>query len=200
MLRHLMGRLRPGRHLSKVEHVVPGDIIEFGFCDMNILSDRRFEVLRKEERDFGDRVLISWLIGAQYDTLSLQPSPDGHAGDIVVKTEINRLEVETVFDMRAFVTVFQQGFTKHVPLFEVPARLAEWLDGEGYVQHVDARPGRSRTPPDGGWLDYDFYALYGRSSTDRTIEIEVYPNETRVFACRAFPHHVIERLWPAGGA
>jgi len=189
--------------VSALEQLVTDDIVEFGYCDLAPISDRRFQVIRRDERDFGDSVEVSWLIRTQTTLLQLQPGLNQNAGDLIVKSALERPQVEAVFDMRAFVTVFHEGFTPHIPLARgaggLAGEFADWLDVEGYTQNVDARPGRARVAPGGSWVDYDLYMLQGRSCPGRTVEIEVYRNETDVFLCRALPDHVIERIWPAGG-
>lgn len=200
MLRRLIG-LRPRtRNLSGLEQLVTGDIVEFGFCDLADISDRRFQVFRRVERDFGDSFETSWLIRAQATILRLQAGLNEKSGDVILKRAVARPYVESIFDMQAFISVFEPGFTGRVPVLQLPSGLKDWLDPSGYAQNVDARPARSRVAPEGSWLDYDLYVLQGRSLPDLTVEIEVYRNETDVFLTRSFGGHVIERIWPAGEA
>ncbi len=175
-----------------------GDFVEFGFLPIPKVSNRRFAVVQINEVDYGYGAERSLVLSDETSTIGLSYEAGSQGRTLILTRLLERPDVETLFDKERFAAVFEKGYTSVIPLVARPEPLQAWLDQDGYEERTDAAPARFRDGRGVTWVSFDYYELEGMGDPDFTIEIEVYDDDTEVYACRKLRPDAIEAYWPAG--
>ncbi|MGF1454071.1 MAG: hypothetical protein ACFB6R_01700 [Alphaproteobacteria bacterium] len=196
----LFGREKPveRKAIRSPDGLEVGDYVEFGFLPIPDLSNKRFAVAQINHVDYGHGAQRSLVLASGETTVGLSYEAGDQGRALIVTKLLPRPDVEQLFDMDRFATVFDTGLASALPLIGRPEHLDPWLDGSGYEERVDAVPARFRTGTDLQWSTFDFYELEGMSDAGFTLEIEVYDDDTEIYACRALRPDAVEKYWPSG--
>ena len=193
--------------MDHADELLIGDVLQLSdsFGLPKRLRDQTFKVVGIVTFQFEHQFSTSFsLEGTNQDHIDLTIEKDAGRATAAFSLSISQVQVEQIFDLDQFATIFEgDGFAQVSP--ENVLDLEAWLS-KSYIQEAKAERGyyyekdfRSLGPPEdeGEGEPFDYYCLVS-PDRDHAIEIEVYDGgETEVSLTLYRPIDDIKELWPA---
>ncbi len=200
------GKESPAREVSQASDLRPGDFLKMGYAAPDGLSDAELQVSKVHAIDLGGagqlrRVLTLDGGGAKF---MLWRDDDGK---LALARELDRKQVEKLFDIDAFARLFDHDEAPNLILerTSVPPGLDGWTASlyrqeaaqEAYLQDQDPATAAFDGTVTDDTQTIDFYRLVG-DERRFALEAQVFDGgRTDVIAIALVGQSVVAELWPA---
>ena len=206
-LKKLFSNEKPARQLTQVKQLQIKDIIVLSdsFALPDQLRKQQFEVTEINCYEYEHHVETEWILtGQNTEKLYLTLDQDD-ANYLKFSIEIERDDVEVIFDLDQFATIFEEDAC-HLDTREKVADLNNWLDDSyhrqaygkvGYFHKKDNRTqSLSAYQGQGSGEQFDLYTLYNDDES-KGIDVEVWQDgDTDVFLTLFRPATDIIDMYP----
>ena len=171
-----------------------------------LLRDAMLEVLEVNTSQFEFSHEPEWVLqGESGQIIFFSINEEDGKSSAAFSIKIERRDVEALFDMEQFSSIFDSEFPTRLHVKKNEGPLSAWLadiyeqDGESERGFFYRQDYRGSQPPitEGSGEPFDYYSLYNDEGT-HALEVEVWGNgETDILLTLYRPLSDIRELWPA---
>lgn len=197
---------KPVRSLDHASKLILGDILEFSdsFTLPNDIRKQKFEIIAIETFEFEHQHYPRFKLQGNLDGYLWLSLPGDNNNSFHISLEINRDEVEQLFDLDEFADIFDDGFSEITS--QQAVSIGDW-HADKYFQRDLAtvafhhREDLRETPPskyneDSNGRRFEYYHLHD-SKEQKLVDIIVTDNgETDVYLTMQLANDAIAGFWP----
>lgn len=197
---------QPARNLDHASKLILGDILEFSdsFTLPNDIRKQKFEVIAIETFEFEHQHYPRFKLQGNLDGYLWLSLPGDNNNSFHISLEINRDEVEQLFDLDEFADIFEEGFSEINS--QQAVSIGDWHADKYYQRDLATvafhhREDFRATPPskyneDSNGRRFEYYHLHD-SKEQKLVDIIVQDNgETDVFLTMQLANDAITGFWP----